>query len=252
MNKNTKDEIIEELLNSVKNTIKRTDKKLKEESYRPFHSKLLTDEMVRLSKFERSFSTSLGQRGFEKISKIICKSQKDIEFVENQKKTIISLSEKTSASIESHIKLLRENKLDRKVQWDEDYKSIIIDDKKIVEHRIISDLWFKKSGIDYYFSIKTVMPNIDQTAEAKRDLLKLKSSNPSCQAYFALPYNPFGEERKLYNHTPPFKIFDMHNDSCVLIGEEYWDFIGGKGTYNELMKVTEIAGKKTTKLLEKW
>jgi len=41
----------------------------------------------------------------------------------------------------------------------------------IVEHRIISDLWWFKDGINHYMSIKTVKPNIDQTAVAKQDLL---------------------------------------------------------------------------------
>ncbi|MGH2137759.1 TdeIII family type II restriction endonuclease, partial [Enterococcus faecalis] len=51
-------------------------------------------------------------------------------------------------------------------------------------HRVISDLYFERDGRANYISIKTVKPNIDQTAEAKRDLLKIKLADSSANVYF--------------------------------------------------------------------
>ena len=49
-------------------------------------------------------------------------------------------------------------------------------------------------------------------------------------AFFALPYNPYGK-RENYAWTFPAHWFDMKKDKVVLIGDEFWDLIGGTGTY---------------------
>lgn len=48
-------------------------------------------------------------------------------------------------------------------------------------------------------------------------------------------------ERKkiiIYNWSFPARWFDMKQDKVVLIGDEFWDFIGGKGTYQ--LFITEL------------
>lgn len=52
-----------------------------------------------------------------------------------------------------------------------------------------------------------------------------------------LPYNPYGE-REQYEWRFPFRWFNMHKDKSVMIGQEFWDFVGGKGTYK--MFISEI------------
>ena len=110
---------------------------------------------------------------------------------------------------------------------------------------MISDLWWQKDGVDNYISLKTVKPNIDQTAVAKEDCLHLKIANPNCNAYFGLPYNPYGEDKVSYAFNPPMGIFDFHKDSVVLIGKEMWDTIGGKDCYEELLEIAKEVGKET-------
>jgi hypothetical protein len=56
------------------------------------------------------------------------------------------------------------------------------------------------------------------------------NEHPIDFAYYALPYNPYGKKED-YAWTFPLRWFNMHKDSCVLIGEELWDLIGGEGTY---------------------
>ena len=116
--------------------------------------------------------------------------------------------------------------------------------------RIISDLWWKKDGIDNYISLKTVKPNIDQTAVAKEDCLHLTISNPNCKAYFGLPYNPYGENKADYAFNPPMGIFDFHSDPVVLIGKEMWDTIGGKNCYEELLDIAKEVGVETKSRIE--
>jgi hypothetical protein len=248
MKKATFNKVRDELLDCVVRTIERI--KESEEGHRPFHGNLLSEQIIKFSAFERSFSTSLGQSFFEKISKLIAIDVDGTSAVEKQKITRVNLSQSCINQIEEHIKALRENTLGRAPSWEKDISNLINTGTKN-EHRIISDLWFKRNGVEHFFSIKTVKPNLDQTSEAKRDMLKLFASNNSFKVYFALTYNPFGEKRSDYNHSFPKRLFNMYADECVLIGKDYWDFIGGPNTYKDLMKLTEDVGKDTKELLKK-
>ena len=111
-------------------------------------------------------------------------------------------------------------------------------------------MWWKKDGIDNYISLKTVKPNIDQTVVAKEDCLFLSLANPSCNAYFGLPYNPYGETKSDYCFSPPMGIFDFHHDPIVLIGREMWDTIGGDGCYEEILSIAYEIGRETKEIIK--
>ena len=134
--------------------------------------------------------------------------------------------------------------------WQNEVQTITAFNKgDVLIRRVISDLWLKKNDVEHYVSIKTVQPNLDQTEVAKKDMLLVKAANSQHQAYLALYYNPNGSARSDYKHSPPKKIFDMHNDSCVLIGKDYWEFLGGPDTYQSLLDTFAEAGKETKTML---
>lgn len=54
---------------------------------------------------------------------------------------------------------------------------------------------------------------------------------------YYLSYNPYGK-RENYAWGFPERWFQMKTDRNVLIGDDFWDLIGGEGTYQ--MFVTEI------------
>ena len=76
------------------------------------------------------------------------------------------------------------------------------------------------------------LPNSDQTKVSKEKMLKLLAMTPQTTdfAFYALVYNPYGR-REDYAWSFPARWFDMKHDPSVLIGEEFWDLIGGEGTY---------------------
>ena len=248
MKKSTNDKIKKEFLNCILRTIDRIrDAK---GTNRPFHTRLLSREILRASLFERSFSTSFGQRVIEKISNILAADVDKTTEVENQKIINIKMAQETINSIDKHLQSLRENRM-KKPNWNSDFKSIKRSTENLVSIRIINDLWFVRNGVEYFFSIKTVKPNIDQTEKAKKDILTLKVFNNKYCPFFALPYNPYGENKNDYNHTPPFAIFDMINDNVVLIGREYWDMLGGTGTYQKILQIADEVGLETKEHLKK-
>ena len=62
------------------------------------------------------------------------------------------------------------------------------------------------------------------------------------EAYFALPYNPYGT-KEAYAWSFPKRWFDMKSDKVVLIGDEFWEKIGGPGTYAAFKEAVNEMGK---------
>lgn len=93
------------------------------------------------------------------------------------------------------------------------------------------------------FELKAPLPNSDQTKVSKEKLLKLYAMEPLMVdgAYYALPYNPYGK-REDYNWSFPARWFNMHDDRVVLIGDEFWNKIGGDGTYRALIDAVNELG----------
>lgn len=245
MKKETKDKIEQILRSCVTRALERT---AKNKSYRPFHETLLTKELVKASSFERSFSTSFGQGPIEEISQIVAIAN-GYEAI-RQKETQANLYKGAIDEIERICSSLRGG--EKAPNWKKEVSKVTAYKKGDTDvRRVISDLWLKKGDHEIFISIKTVMPNLDQTEIAKKDMLTLKAHNPDYETCFGLFYNPGGPERKDYNWTMPFKIFDMHNDSVVLIGKDYWNKLGGENTYKDLLKVFKNVGKDTQKEIAK-
>jgi len=241
----TKDRVEAILLSCVERALERTEKN---KTHRPFHEALLTKDLVSASSFERSFSTSFGQGPVEEISALIASdngftAQRQRAFHVNVRKGAIDEIERILSSLRGGEKSPNWKKEVEKVQayTKGDYEA----------RRIIIDLWLEKDGVETFISIKTVKPNLDQTEIAKKDLLLIKAHDPSASTYFGLFYNPGGPNRADYNWTIPSKVFDMRNDEVVLIGKDYWDFLGGVGTYPELLKIFDTVGQKTRESIKK-
>jgi hypothetical protein len=115
---------------------------------------------------------------------------------------------------------------------------------KTTEARVIADLYIgDHSDGPLFMEIKSPLPNIDVAAESKKKILifELMKSGNHGRGYLAFAYNPFITREK-YAHSFTKAIMDMEEE--VLMGVEMWDKIGGKGTYDELIKVVDQAGEK--------
>ncbi len=247
MKQNVKDEIKQILRDCVAGALDRTNKKLEtEKSLKPFHSALLTPEIVKVSSFERSFSTSFGQGPIEKISALVA-SENGFE-AQRQKETMINVYKGAVDEIERICSALRSGH--QKPNWVKEIQTLSSFTKgDTLVRRIITDLWLKKNDTEYFISIKTVTPNLDQSEIAKKDMLLLKAEDIKHNTYFGLYYNPHGHNREDYKHSFPMKIFNMHKDQCVLIGKDYWDFLGGTGAYDNLLDIFSDVGIETRKTL---
>jgi hypothetical protein len=218
--------------------------------HKPFHQALLSPEALFWSAFERSFSTSFGQGTIERISRTVAliggATSATAQYVleaspsRRQLQAINQIASRTPLGVgAAH-------------DWSQDVKELLRASKsgKQYEESVIFDLHFERDEIEHFISIKTVQPNLDQTRAAKRSMLLATVTRPNAHAYFGLYYNPYGSERADYAHSIPFRVFDMHRDPCVLIGPEYWNFLGGTGTYQKVLNIAQEVGKETRKLID--
>lgn len=101
-----------------------------------------------------------------------------------------------------------------------------------------------KNGIENYIEIKTAKPNINEFIGIKKQLLDWIAMRGSIKpdvkikTFVAIPYNPY--EPQSYERWTLQGLFDLEKE--ILVGKEFWDMLGGEGTYNDLLKVFEESG----------
>lgn len=92
--------------------------------------------------------------------------------------------------------------------------------------------------------IKTAKPNAGGFKEFKRTLLEWAATtlaeNPKTkvQTIIAIPYNPY--DPAPYNRWTIRGMLDLENE--LKVANEFWDFLGGKGAYEDLLKCFESVG----------
>lgn len=212
------------------------------EKNNPFGFRLVPMEIWKGAKFERSFVTSLGQGVFEQVAKIIAEGTG--AYAENQHDEFITINTWRKEKVDEIISEQRKSKI--KPNWKLEVDDILhLNNNRYEDLSIKFDLYIKRNnGIQEFYSIKTVKPNLDQTEIAKRDMMYLKSCKEEAEVFFALPFNPGGEGTAYKKvHSIPYKIFNMDIDECVLIGSKFWNKVGqDPNTYKELLDIFEEVG----------
>ena len=211
----------------------------KHKAKKPLYAALVPDEIFKGSHFERRFTTTFG-KVWERLAKVAAETATD--------KSEMGYSIRGSVPAE-RLRRIQEvlNRLEhpeKKGQritpnWDEELKYILQGKGNLIPTTVVCDIYIEKDSKKYAFELKAPLPNSDQTKVSKEKLLKLYSmeETPITDAFYALPYNPYGKKED-YNWAFPARWFNMKQDKVVLIGDEFWDFIGGKGTYQ--LFITEL------------
>jgi hypothetical protein len=246
MKKETQDEIRKFVLSFLKSIPLASKHEIEEvkKAY-PFHAAIFSEEALIYAKSERSIVTKMGQTFYPELARII--ANENYNDVYKDHKIEGKLDSNIVETINRIVSDLRANK--RKPNHDKEMKEILLSKGgKPQSVRVICDLFvgdFKPGPL--FFEIKSPMPNLDVCDESKRKILLfltlLKEKNP--QAYFAFAYNPYVTREK-YAHSFTKQIMDL--DKEILMGNEMWDKLGGKGTYEELLKI--IREVKESKELE--
>jgi hypothetical protein len=202
----------------------------------PFHSIFFTEEGLRAFKVQRTLVTRMGMQLYPKIAFLIAQDKYSHVFLDHD-----IVGEADTGMITKADRILDElrtgmRKPDAIKEWNEIINSATGEKRK---HKIRADLYIEdfRPG-PLFMEIKSPRPNLDVCTESKKKMLyfKIIKYNSKAEAYLAFPYNPF-IKRELYSHSFTLRIMDIERE--VLIGEEMWDKIGGKGTFDELLKILE-------------
>lgn len=220
------------------------------ENNNPFGYRLVPIEIWKGAKFERSFVTSLGQKTFEQLAKIIAEGTGS--YAKNQHEETITINTWRKEQIDELLSDQRKNKSNP--DWNKEVTDILaLENNRFIDIHIRFDLYIRRpDGKEEYYSMKTVKPNLDQTEIAKRDMLYMKAFKEHSETYFALPYNPAGDGNPYrLAHSIPYKIFDMDDQSSVLIGPDFWNKIGlNQNTYNQLLLIFKKVGSKYSDIIK--
>jgi hypothetical protein len=205
----------------------------------PFLDRLMGPERVAMFSFIHSVATSLGTSIYEQMSKICAEpsSQKVLNHIQIGG----TLNDAQNAKISDILNELRSGK--RKPDKVTETKEILqIDPRggKEVKRNAIVDFYMVRNGEEYFFELKTVKPNIGNFAEIKEKLLQwIARKQSSVNTMLAFPYNPY--EPRPYRRFTQQNMIDEVNE--LLVGRDYWDFLSGKGTYDELLKIFNDVGQ---------
>ena len=212
---------------------------------RPLYAALVPDEIFKGAHFERRFVTPFG-KAWERLGEAAATAGLGFGTLghtirgnvgSERLRRIQEVLDSLEHSLPGEVKV--------RPDWDKELEYVLEGGGNGRETTVICDLYAedRTNQKRYAFELKAPMPNSDQTKVSKEKILKLLSMEPLQvdEAYYALPYNPYGN-RQDYAWSPPARWFNMKDDSAVLIGDEFWEKLGGPGTYQLFIDaIDEIA-----------
>lgn len=242
-------EVITTMMEGVMTKVLQTDPFIPENhhSAKPVYAALVPDEIFKGSHFERRFVTPFGHV-WEKLASVVaieqhghCEIERDVRGViaEGRLQRIQEVLNKLEHPARAEAKRVTPN-------WNEELSYILGGGGQLIPSTVTYDLYIdsKLNGRRYAIELKGPLPNSDQTKVSKEKMFKLLAMKdcPIDHAYYALPYNPYGR-REDYAWSFPRRWFDMAHDESVKMGSEFWDLIGGDGTYESFIRVVNSLGR---------
>lgn len=238
-------EQIEKIENVLKNSLRHKFQNYNPEpASMPFHTRLLGKDRLALYSFIHSLNTNFGTSIFEPVALALSSSsfvsaasqQSAGTHIYSAAHDVIQNIMDNLATANKAPNKLEEINLIRKVCKQGDCRKVKLTkvDIKLVAH----------DGTIYFFDLKTAKPNAGGFKEFKRTLLEWIAATlaidpkANIQSFIAIPYNPY--EPQPYSRWTMRGMLDLDNE--LKVANEFWDFIGGKGAYEDLLNIFEKIG----------
>lgn len=212
-------------------------------SLRARNSPLLWFERSALFLFLESISANLGVSLYEALARDIASSRfKNVS-------TQFTVGNAISEDAEHEIKLIMDECgtgiNSDKISEIERIRKVCNSKKMISLNTVKANVYLKQAdGVVHLFGIKTAKPNFQYINKMKKVLLEwigiYLNLYPDAEvySYIAFPYNlyaPHPFERAIMT-----RLVDINHE--LKVAEEFWDFLGGEGTYAVLLDCFERAG----------
>lgn len=210
----------------------------------PFHYRLLGKDRMALFSFIQSLNTTFGTSIYEPIAVALAKTR--FSKAESQHNPGNQISEEAQITIQNIMNDL--SVAAKEVNKREEVERIRLVCQQGRMNRLKTrkaDLYVEdRDGSIFLFDLKTVKPNEANFGDFKKTLLEwcaIKlAQNPQAivHSLLALPYNPY--EPKPYQRWTLKGMLDLREE--LKVAEEFWDFLGGDGAYDELLNCLERVG----------
>ena len=214
-----------------------------ETKYMPFHYRLLGRDRMALFSFIHSLNTTFGTSIYEPVAESLASSN----FAVAQKQYIVgdTISDNAQSEIQQIMNELTRGRSPDKENEISRIRNACSQSRTSKLKTVKVDLFIESfDGVGHLFDLKTVKPNISNFKDFKRTLLEwaaiylLKYPDAIVYSYIAIPYNPYFP--KPYERWTLKGMLDLDNE--LKVAEEFWDFLGGDGAYEELLDCFERVG----------
>lgn len=210
----------------------------------PFHTRLLGQDRLALFSFIHSLNTNFGTTIFEPIAVELARSR--FKSATSQVVAGKRISEEAQAEIQRIMdELVTAEAEPNKADEIERIRRVCRLGRMVSVKPTKVDLMLEDhSGVFYLFDMKTAKPNSGNFKEFKRTLLEWVAvrlaDNPKSVVHtaIAIPYNPYAP--KPYNRWTMRGMLDLKQE--LKVAEEFWDFLGGRTIYKDLLDAFERIG----------
>lgn len=241
--------INEETKTNIENILKSSIRK-KFENYQPepasmpFHTRLLGKDRLALYSFIHSLSTNFGTSIFEPVALELARS--NFVSANTHVKTGSEISDVAQARIQEIMNnLITASTSPNKIDEISRIREVCLSGTmKKVKPTVVDVIVVNSHNEIYMFDIKTAKPNVGGFKEFKRTLLEwvavylARYPNAQINTLIAIPYNPY--EPQPYSRWTMRGMLDLDHE--LMVSDEFWDFLGGEGAYQDLLDCFERVG----------
>jgi len=209
----------------------------------PFHYRLLGKDRMALYSFIQSLNTTFGTSIFEPVA--VALAQNNFKKVEKQ----YVIGDRINSECQNVIQYIMNNltlgSTPNKQKEIELIRAAVLKGHTNKMKTVKVDLYLETfDGEKFFFDLKTAKPNLSNFKDFKRTLLEwvgiALTDNPNAKvnSLIAIPYNPY--EPQPYERWTIKGMLDDKEE--LLVGKEFWDFLGGNDAYEDLLDCFEQAG----------
>lgn len=211
-------------------------------NYMPFHTRLLGKDRMALYSFMQSLLTTFGTSIFEPVAAALARNN----FVKVETQYVVgqSIYADCQQSVQAIINKLTYNPQPDKIKELEVLQKHLSGIKNKLKPAKIDLFVENDKGEQFLFDLKTAKPNKGDFQKYKQTLLEwagiayTSNKNAKIHTLIAIPYNPY--EPEPYQFWTMAGMLDIDNE--LKVAEDFWNFLGGEGAYNDLLDCFERAG----------
>ncbi len=229
---------------TIKESLRNKFQRYKPESQNmPFHYRLLGKDRMALYSFLQSLNTTFGTSIFEPVAVTLAQTH----FINAKAQYVAGneISEQAQKVIQEIINQLTTGQDSHKNEEIERIRAVCQQGRMNRLKTVKIDLLVEDSaGALFLFDLKTAKPNMSDFKILKRNLLEwcaiMLAKNPTIDIHslIAIPYNPY--EPKPYERWTLKGMLDLNEE--LKVAQEFWNFLGGDGAYEELLNCFERVG----------